>query len=406
MQRVAITGMGVVSPIGNDVASFERALFAGDHGIVPIEHFDTSAMSVRVHAPVKGLQVEDHFSALEARRLDPYCVFGMIAAREAARDAGLYELPDPDRTIVYMSSGLAGVGTLLSEHDVLRDKGPRRVSPMLVPKWVGNMLSGLVSIDLGARGASMAHVVACASGSVSIGEAMRAIRHGYADVAVCGGAEAGSQQLTMAGFQNLRALSTSDDVDRASIPFDRERSGFVLGEGGAAIILESESHARARGARIHAVLSGYAATSDAHHVTAPAEDGTAVSKAIVMAMDEAGERGGRVHVNAHGTGTAKNDRLETEVVGRVLSDRALVSSTKSMTGHLLGAAGAVEAVAAVLAIKRRLVPPTVGARDLDPGVTVDVVRGAAREAEFDRALSLNLGFGGHNVCLVFDRMES
>ncbi|MDO5684427.1 MAG: beta-ketoacyl synthase N-terminal-like domain-containing protein, partial [Propionibacteriaceae bacterium] len=300
-------------------------------------------------------------------------------------------------------TGLGGVGSMIAEADTLDATGPRRVSPMLIPKWIPNMLSGLVAIDTGAQGAAIAHVSACASSAASIGEGLRAIRHGYADAVICGGAEAIMHRLPMAGFQNLRALTVAEDPDRASIPFDRERSGFVMGEGGAALVLESEAHARARGARILAEVTGYGVSCDAHHITAPAEDGVAIDRAINDALNEAGPTGGVIHVNAHGTSTQKNDQVEAAAVARVFGEGTLVTSTKSVTGHLLGAAGAVEAIASVLALHRGEVPATMGTDELDADMTVDVVRGAARAGDHTRAVSLSLGFGGHNTCLVFDK---
>lgn len=408
MERAVITGMGIVSPIGTTLAQFEASLFAGRHGIVPIDHFDTEGMTVKVYAPVRGLAAEEHFAPQELRRLDPHSVFGLIAAREAFAQAGLAGEIDPYRLGVNMCSGLGGVETALGEYDVLRDRGPRKVSPMLIPKWIPNMIAGLVSIDVGARGASVSHNAACASSAVSIGAGLRAIRHGYADAVVCGGAEAVTQRLIMSGFQSLRALSTSSDPDRASIPFDSERSGFVMGEGGAAIVLERESHARARGARIYGIVSGYGVTSDASHITAPAGDGAAIARAITDSLAEADAANGPtgdapLHVNAHGTGTVLNDRIEAAVIERVLGEEALVTSTKSMTGHLLGAAGATEVIACTLALMAGAVPATAGTIELSEGMRIDVVRGSVREAAITRAVSLSLGFGGHNVALVIDQ---
>lgn len=404
MHQVVITGMGVVSPIGSDVETFEARLFEGRHGIEPINHFDTSDIAARVYAPVSGFAVGDHFPPVELRRLDAFCAFGLVAARQALDQSGIVGTVDPYRLGVFMSSGLGGVATALSEFESLQQRGAKRVSPMLIPKWIPNMLSGLVAIEAGASGPVMAHGAACASSAVSVGEGLRTIRHGYADAVICGGAEAVTQKLVMAGFASLRALSPSADPDRASIPFDRERSGFVMGEGGAVVVLERLEHAQARGAQILAEVSGYGVTNDAFHITAPAEDGAAIGRSITEALAEAGECPGAVHVNAHGTGTAKNDALEAEAVWRAFGERALVTSTKSVTGHLLGAAGVAEAIAATLALRRQAVPPTAGTRTLDDGVRIDVVRERQRPAQFDRAVSLSLGFGGHNVCLVLDRV--
>ncbi|GAA1848896.1 beta-ketoacyl-ACP synthase II [Myceligenerans crystallogenes] len=403
MEKVVVTGMGAFSPIGKSVNEFNENLFAGRHGIAPVDHFDTTDLAAKVHAPVKDYEAEEYFPANMAWRLDSYSQFGLIAAREAMQDAGLAGAVDPFRLGVFMSTAFGGIGTVLDESETMREHGPRRVSSMLVPKWIGNMLSGLVAIEHGAKGPVLAHVAACASSAASIGEGLRAIRHGYADAAICGGGEGITQKLVMAGFQNLRALTTASDPDRACLPFDRNRGGFVMGEGGAALVLESESHAKARGATIHAVVAGYGITNDASHITAPAEDGEAVDRAILDALTEAGRRDETVYVNAHGTGTVKNDKLEAAAISRVLGGKAIVSSTKSMTGHLLGAAGAIEAVASVLALRNQAVPPTVGTTELDENVQIDVVTGASQPADLDRALSLSLGFGGHNACLVLDR---
>ena len=407
MERAVITGMGVVSPIGNTLEEFESNLFAGRHGIRPIEHFDRSDMSVHVSALVKDLDASEYFAPVELRRLDPYTVFGLIAAKQALAQSGIVGNVDPYRIGVNMTSGLGGVETMLGELDTLEQRGPRKVSPLLIPKWIPNMIAGLVSIEAGARGAAIAHNAACASSAMSIGEGLRAIRHGYADAVVCGGAEAISQKIVMSGFQNLRALSTAADPDRARIPFDRERSGFVLGEGGAAIVLERESHARARGATIYAAISGYGVTSDASHITAPSSDGEALDRALEDAMREAGgvERDEAVYVNAHGTGTGLNDQVEAASIRRMLGPSTLVSSTKSMTGHMLGAAGAVEVIASAFAVAARRVPVTAGTKEVDADIDVDVVRGESRAAEFSRALSTSLGFGGHNTCLVIDRVD-
>lgn len=402
MDRVVITGMGVVSPIGADVASFEESLFAGRHGITGIESFDASDVTVSVAARVANIDVASCVPLREARRLDAYSLYGLIAAKQALAQSDVVGAVDPYRLSVFMSTGLGGLGTVITEADGMRERGPRRVSPLLIPRVAGNMLAGQVAIEAGARGPAMAHLAACASSAVSIGEGMRAIRHGYADAVVCGGADSALHKLTMAGFENLRALSPAKDPDRASIPFDRERGGFVMGEGGAALVLERESHARARGANILAAVSGYGFTSDAFHITAPDEDGDAVRRAISDAVADAGEPERGVFVNAHGTGTMLNDQVEADAIARVVGPGTLVSSTKSMTGHMLGAAGAAEAIAVVLSLRRGAVPTTVGTREVDEATAVDVVRGTARTTTLTRGLSLSLGFGGHNACLAFD----
>ncbi len=402
-ERAVVTGLGVISPIGNSVHTFEQSLFEGRHGVVPVDHIDNSDLGVRVYAPVADLPPESSLPTREARRLDAFALFGLLAARQAVADSGIVGSVDPFRLGVFMSTGLAGVGSVLEELETMRSRGPGRVSPLLVPKMAGNMLAGAVAIDTGARGPALAHLAACASSAASIGEAVRAIRHGYADAVICGGAEAITQKLIMAGFENLRALSPAADPDRASIPFDRDRAGFVMGEGGAALVLESESHARARGATIYAEVSGYGITSDASHITAPAEGGEAVCRAITEAIDEAGEIDQPVHVNAHGTGTMLNDQVEASAIERVFGEATVTTSTKSMTGHMLGAAGAAEAIASVLSLRRGQVPATVGTVDVEDGMAIDVVRDRPRTAPQSRAVSLSLGFGGHNVALVIDR---
>ncbi|GAB3166469.1 beta-ketoacyl-ACP synthase II [Myceligenerans halotolerans] len=406
MEKVVITGMGVIGPIGKTVAEFEANLFAGRHGIATIDHFDTSDMAVRVNAPVKDYDPAEYFSEREAHRMDTYSQYGMIAAREAVQESGILDDIDRYRLGVYMTTSFGGTGTLLGENATMEERGAGKVSPLMVPKFLGNLLSGLVAIDTGARGPAGAHGAACAASAMGIGEAMRAIRHGYVDAMICGAGEAATQKLIVSGFQNLRALTTETDPDRACIPFDKNRSGFVMGEGGAALVLESESHASARGATVLAEVSGYALTDDAAHMTAPALHGESVDRAITDALADAGPSDETLYVNAHGTSTVKNDKLESAAIARTLGGKAVVSSTKSMTGHLLGAAGAIEAVAAVLALRRQAVPSTVGTRELDEDIQVDVVHGETRSMEFSRALSLSLGFGGHNAALVIDRAAS
>ena len=403
MHDVVITGMGVVSPLGATTDEFERNLFLGCHGIVPLPKERQEGLTVQVYAPVAGFEPESHFSALELRRQDPYTTFGLAAVREAVSQAGVLGEVDPFRLGVYLTSGLGGATTVVNEYETLQRTGPRRVSPLLIPKWTTNILAGMAAIELGAHGPSLAHVSACASSAMSIGEGTRAIRHGYADAMVCGGAEMLGTRLAMAGFQNLRALTPVGDPDRASLPFDRTRAGFVMGEGGAAVVLEREDRARARGARILARITGYGNTTDAFHITAPSDDGAAVDRAIDDALAEAGPTSGTVHINAHGTGTVKNDRVESRAISRAFGPHSPVTSTKSMTGHLMGAAGALETIASVLTLLRDEVPPTVGTSELDPHIDIDVVLKASRKTKLARAVSLSLGFGGHNACLILEK---
>ena len=403
MHDVVITGMGVVSPLGATTGEFEANLFQGHHGIVALPEERRKGLNVQVYAPVAGFEPENHFSALELRRQDPYTTFGLAAVREAVAQAGLLGEVDPFRLGVYLTSGLGGATTVVSEYDTLQRTGPRRVSPLLIPKWTTNILAGMAAIELGAHGPSLAHVSACASSAMSIGEGARAIRHGYADAMVCGGAEMLGIPLSMAGFQNLRALTTTGDPDHACLPFDKHRTGFVMGEGGAAVVLEREDHAVARGATVLARITGYGNTTDAFHITAPSDDGAAADRAIDDALAEAGPGSGTVHINAHGTGTVKNDSMESRAIARAFGHDSPVTSTKSMTGHLMGAAGALETIAAVLALLRDEVPPTVGTRELDPCIDIDVVLRTSRKTELTRAVSLSLGFGGHNACLILEK---
>ena len=408
MERVVITGLGVVSPIGSTVDEFAESLLAGRHGIRPIEHFDTSGMTVRCHAPVRGLDLEARIPRHELRRLDRSQAYGILAAREAVERSGIVGEVDPYRLGVLMASAVGGIETLLAEHETLAERGPRRVSPMLIPKWIPNLLAGLIAIEHGARGGAMSHSAACSSSSISIGEGVRAIRHGYADAVLVGGAEFTSNRLVMSGFQSLRALSPAADPDRASIPFDREREGFVYGDGAGALVLERADHAEARGAEVLAEVTGYGSTTDACHITAPADDGLPLARAIADALAEADavrevDDDARF-VHAHGTGTRMSDAAEARVIARELGEGTTVTSTKSMTGHMVGASGAIAAIAAVLALRAGLVPATVGTRELDDDMAIDVVRGAAREAAVERVLAQTIGFGGHNTCLVLDRV--
>ena len=403
MHDVVITGMGVVSPLGATTGEFEENLFQGHHGIVALPEERREGLNVQVYAPVAGFEPESHFSALELRRQDPYTTFGLAAVREAVAQAGVLGQVDPFRLGVYLTSGLGGATTVVGECDTLRRTGPHRVSPLLIPTWTTNALAAMAAIELGAHGPSLAHVAACASSAMSIGEGARAIRHGYADAMVCGGAEMLGTRLAMAGFQNLRALTPVGDPDRASLPFDKARTGFVMGEGGAAVVLEREDHARARGATVLARITGYGNTTDAFHITAPSDDGAAVDRAIDDALAEAGPGSGTVHINAHGTGTVKNDRMESRAIARAFGPGSPVTSTKSMTGHLMGAAGALETIASILALLRDEVPPTVGTSELDPHIDIDVVLTASRKTTLARAVSLSLGFGGHNTCLILEK---
>ncbi len=332
----------------------------------------------------------------------------MAAARQAAEDSGVIGTLEPESVGVYLGTGIGGMTTFMSEHSKLTEKGPRRVSPFFIPMMIANMASGMIAIRFGCQGPAIPAVTACASGSNAIGEAMRLIRHGYTDAMIAGGAEATINELAAAGFTNMQALSLSEDPLAASLPFDARRSGFVLGEGAGVLVLEEYGHAVRRGAHIYAELSGYGATCDAYHITSPQPEGTPAARAIAAAFAEAGLNTDRIYYNAHGTGTALNDAAETLAVKKAFGEerarRICISSTKSMTGHMLGAAGAVEAIASVLALRDGIAPPTIGLTQPDPACDLDYTPLTARKADFDLALSSSLGFGGHNACLAFRRI--
>lgn len=409
MRRVAVTGLGAVTPVGNSVAETWASLLAGKHGIGPITKFDTTEYKAHLAAEVKHFDPELTMDRSFARRNDPFCQFAVAASVEAMEDSGLAGQIDPERLGVYISSGIGGITTLCSEYSKIRDKGPRRVSPYTITMMMPNDAAGEVSIRFGAQGPSMGFTSACASSTHALGEAYRAIAHGYADAIIAGGAEATITEIGLAGFSNCMALATTEDPDRASIPFDAERSGFVMGEGAACLVLEEYDHAVARGAKIYAELCGYGATSDAHHITAPDPEGTQGARAIRMAYEQSGVKSEKIYINAHGTSTPMNDKTETAAIkkalGEELARKVVISSTKSMTGHMLGAAGATEAVVSVLALHNGVVPPTIGLEHPDPECDLDYCPNVKREMDLDLVLSTSLGFGGHNGCIAFKKAE-
>lgn len=409
MKRVVVTGMGVVSPVGNDVQSFWAALTTGTCGVDFIRSFDTENFKVKIAAEVKDFDPLQYMEKGEARKADRYTQFAVAAASQAVADSGIEGKVAPERFGVYIGSGIGGMQTFINECRKLDEKGPKRVSPFFVPMMIGNMATGTAAIKFHAKGPSLPIVTACATSSNSIGEAYRAIRFGYADAIIAGGAEAAINPLSIAGFTNCMALTDRNDPASASIPFDKRRDGFVIGEGGGALILEEYEHAKARGAKIYAEITGYGNTNDAHHMTAPDPEAEGPANAIRIAMEEAGVTAdARIYLNAHGTSTPLNDKTETLAVKKALggkTDNIVVSSTKSMTGHMLGAAGAAEAIAAVLALQNSLVPPTIGYQEPDPECDLDVVPNQAREVKLDAAMSTSLGFGGHNACLLFQPVE-
>ncbi len=408
--RVVITGMGVISPLGSALESFWESLAAGRHGIGPVTTFDTSAFRCSLVAEARGYDPADWFDRREARRMDRFCQFAMAAAQQAMTMSGLDMADcDPFRIGTIVGSGVGGLHTTHAEFDKFFHHGINRVSPLFIPMMISNMAAGTISMKFGTKGDCTCVTTACASGAHSIGEAYRAIRYGHLDACIAGGCEAPITPIALAGFSNMTALSESRDPDRASIPFDRERDGFIMGEGAGILVLESLSHARKRGARIVAEICGYGSTSDAYHITSPDPEGAGAAAAMRLAMEEAGIRPDQVgYINAHGTSTPLNDKYETLSIRRAMGDfatRTPVSSTKSMTGHLLGAAGAVECIASVQALVHGLIPPTVGYRVPDPECDLDYVPEGARPAAIRYALSNSLGFGGHNATLCMGRWE-
>ena len=408
-KRVAVTGLGCVTPIGLDVASTWDAMLAGRSGVGPITRFDTSGFDTRIAAEVKGFDVTQYVGPKEARRMDRFVHLGLAAACEAFEDAGLRAGPGAaERIGVVAGSGIGGIESLGKQFEVLFSKGPDRISPFLITMLIVDLLPGQISIALGLKGPNFATVSACATSLHAIGEGAEVIKRGDADVILAGGSDAGIVPIGVAAFMTMRALSSrNDEPERASRPFDAQRDGFIVGEGGGIIVLEELEHARARGARIYAELVGYGATNDAYHVTAPSEGGEGLARAMTIALRKAGVSPRDVdYINAHGTSTPYNDRLETEAIKAVFGPAAYdvaISSTKSMTGHLFGAAGVVEAIACIKAINEGVIPPTINYEFPDPACDLDYVPNESRRRNVDLALSNSLGFGGHNGTLALAR---
>ena len=409
MERVVITGMGAITPVGYDVQTFWESLKAGKCGIGPITKFDVSDYKVKLAAEVKDFDVTQYVDKREARRMDVNCHFALAAAQQAVDQAGLKEGNfDPYRTGVIYGSGVGGLAVAEEEIPKLNAKGPGRVSPLCIPEMIANMAAAYISMRFGFKGENFCPVSACATANHSIGEAMRAIRHGYQDIVLCGGTENGIIPIALAGFSNMKALHTGDDPTCASIPFDARRSGFVMGEGAGCLVLESLTHAQARGATILAEVAGYGASGDAYHITSPAPEGDAAARAIRGAIEDAGLTPADVdYINAHGTSTPLNEKYETIAIKKAFGDAAYkvkVSSTKSMTGHLLGGAAAVEAIACVMAIRDGIIPPTIGYQEPDPECDLDITPNKAVEMPVNVAISNSLGFGGHNACILFKKV--
>jgi 3-oxoacyl-[acyl-carrier-protein] synthase II len=410
-KRIVITGLGAVTPLGNDVPATWEALLAGRSGIGTITCFDISDMDVRIAAEVKDFDLDAIFDRRVVRRNDRFTLFALEAARQAIADAGLeFDNGLGQTTGVFIGTAIGGVITLLANYDVLRESGPRRVSPFMVPMMMPNAASATVAITHGLQGPNLCVASACATGSHAIGEAAEVIRRGQAEVVISGGSEAAIARLSLCAFKNMGAVSTrNDEPQRACRPFDAERDGFVMGEGAGVLVLESQEHAQRRGARIYAELAGYGATADAFHITAPEDAGIGAARAMQGALQDAGLAPEAVdYINAHGTSTVLNDPIETRAIRQVFNshaDRLAVSSTKSMIGHLMGAAGAVEAIACVKSLETGWVHPTVNYEYPDPECDLDYVPNRARRLEPHVALSNSFGFGGHNGCLVFRRWE-
>ncbi len=409
MKRVVITGLGAVTPVGCDVDTFWDSVKNGKCGIDYITKFDTTDYKVKVAAEVKDFDPSMYMEKGEIRRSDKFVQYAIAAATQAVNDSGIENNVKPERFGVYYGSGIGGFDTFVSEHNNLLSKGPNRVSPHFIPKLITNMASGNIAIKMGAKGPCIAVSTACATGTTAIGEAYRAIKAGYADAIIAGGVEASISPLAVAAFTNCMALSESEDKDAASIPFDKRRNGFVMGEGAGALVVEEYDHAVARGAKIYAEVVGYGSTCDAFHVTAPDDSAESSARAISDCLKEAGKEYSpeKIYINAHGTSTPLNDKTETKAFKNVFGEDAYklhISSTKSVTGHLLGAAGAVEGIAAVLSLCEDIVPPTIGYKEKDEECDLNYTPNVANKTELDLAMSTSLGFGGHNACVAFAKI--
>ena len=411
MRRVVITGLGAITPIGNNITEFWNGIKENKCGIDNITSFDTKDSKVKLAAEIKQYNPEDYFEKREAKRLDKYSQYAMIAAREAWKDSKLdKEKENMERVGVVLGSGIGGVETIERENKKYIEKGPDRVSPMYIPMGIINIATGNVAIDIGAKGESIAIVTACATGTHCIGESFRMIKHGYQDIILAGGTESSITPVSIAGFANIKALSKSEDKTRASIPFDKERNGFVMGEGAGVVILEELEHAQKRGAKIYAEIVGYGATSDSYHITSPAPGGEGGARAMKLAMQEGNVKPEEItYINAHGTSTILNDSCETQAIKTALGEQAakkvMVSSTKGHIGHLMGAAGAVETIICTKAIEEGFIPATINYKIPDEECDLDIVPNKGRNKEVKYAISNSLGFGGHNSSILLKKYE-
>lgn len=408
MRRVVVTGMGSITPVGNDIDTMWANMLAGVNGVEKITSFDTSDLKVHLAGTVKNFEPEKYIEKRELRKLDIYCQYAIAAAQQAVDDSGILGNINEERFGVYIGAGIGGLHSFVNNVTALNEGGPRKVSPFFIPMMIGNIATGNVAIRFKAKGVSLSVMSACATGTHSIGEAFHAIKDGYADAIIAGGTEAVIAPLTIAGFQNMKALSTNEDPETASRPFDKNRDGFVMGEGAGMLVLEEYEHAKARGAKIYAEFAGYGNTCDAHHVTAPDPEGAGLARAIKIAMAEAGTTDDdQLYINAHGTSTHLNDLTETMAFKSALGEKAYdanISSTKSMTGHMLGATGAIEAIVSVLTLRDGMIPPTIHLNEQDEELDLNYTPNKAVKRDVTVAASTNLGFGGHDACVVFKKI--
>lgn len=408
MRRVVVTGMGAITPVGNDIDTMWANMLAGVNGVEKITSFDTSDLKVHLAGTVKNFEPEKYIEKRELRKLDIYCQYAIAAAQQAVDDSGILGNIDEERFGVYIGAGIGGLHSFVNNVTALNEGGPRKVSPFFIPMMIGNIATGNVAIRFNAKGVSLSVMSACATGTHSIGEAFHTIKDGYADAIIAGGTESVIAPLTIAGFQNMKALSTNEDPETASRPFDKNRDGFVMGEGAGMLVLEEYEHAKARGAKIYAEFAGYGNTCDAHHVTAPDPEGAGLARAIKIAMAEANTTDDdQLYINAHGTSTHLNDLTETMAFKSALGEKAYdanISSTKSMTGHMLGATGAIEAIVSVLTLRDGMIPPTIHLNEQDEELDLNYTPNKAVKRDVTVAASTNLGFGGHDACVVFKKI--
>lgn len=407
MRRVVITGIGAVTPVGNDIETMWDSLVNGKNGIDYIKSFDTEKLKVKVAAEVKDFDPTKYIEKKELRKTDLFCQYAIAAACQAVEDSGIIGTIEDEKLGVYVGSGTGGMHTFFTQcENMIAEK---KISPFFIPMMIGNMAAGLIAIRFSAKGPCLPVVTACATSTHSVGEAFHAIKNGYADAIITGGAEAAITPLAIAGFSSCMALSTRNDPNSSSIPFDKRRDGFVMGEGAGILVLEEYEHAVARGAKIYAEVAGYGNTCDAHHVTAPDPEAAGAARCVEIALKEAGiTDDDTLYINAHGTSTPANDKTETAAFKRALGEKAYdayISSTKSMTGHMLGATGAVEAIVAALAVKNGIVPPTIGLEEPDPECDLNYVPNKAVEAPLTAAASTTFGFGGHNACIALKKVN-